>query len=314
MRHSRFTGAQGFIAIAMTASLGAVAQAAGPERTIFAAENALYGAGFDVGKADGWMDNALRSAIRDFQSGHDDLETTGNLDSKTLSALGVAATDNNTITGNAVSDRKDAMAAIGLEPERFASSGPTRSVAAAPEPEPEPEVEPVAEAQPEPAPVAQPEPDTTEVAESTEENTVQEPVDEPAPEPEVAATEPAASPADAEVTKQPAEPQPVPEVSEVVTDDKESPEERAEAEPAVEEEAESATVEIVAVEEVPDIESQLPDEPTGAGNPEASEPAQVARTSTDKVNETSTANNGTTHQSSGGFFSSIFDFLFGWLI
>ncbi|MFN2360640.1 MAG: peptidoglycan-binding protein [Marinobacter sp.] len=285
MSHTRFTGTQGFIAIAMAVSFCAVAQA-GPERTIFSAENALYGAGFDVGKADGWMDNALRSAIREYQSGHADLEMTGNLDSQTLSALGIAAADNGTIGGNAVSDRNAAMAAIGLEPERSESPSSTRSVAtkSGPAPEPEQEVEP------EPAPVAQPETDTSELAETIKEKTSREPT----PEPEVAApSEPAESPAVAEVTAQQAEPQPEPEVSDVAVVEKEKP--AMQEEPAVEEETRSGPTESVAL-----------DEP--------SEPARVVRTSSDNTNETSTANNGTTHQSSGGFFSSIFDFLFGWLI
>ncbi len=119
MSHSRFARAPGFAALAVSVSFCAVAAQAGPVETIYSAENALYGAGYDIGKADGWMDNTLRSAIRQYQSGHDELQATGNLDPQTLSALGITLGSNSTVSGNDVADRTAAMAALGLSEERF---------------------------------------------------------------------------------------------------------------------------------------------------------------------------------------------------
>jgi len=80
MSQSCFTRASGITAAAVLASFCAVAAQAGPAETIYSAENALYGAGYEIGKADGWMDNTLRSAIRQYQSSSDELQATGNLD------------------------------------------------------------------------------------------------------------------------------------------------------------------------------------------------------------------------------------------
>lgn len=301
MSHSRLIGTPGLLAVAMTASFCGVAQA-GPEQTIFSAENALYGAGYEIGKADGWMDNTLRSAIRQYQSGHDELEATGDLDPKTLSALGIAAGENVSVSGNTVADRNAAMAAVGLKEKRRDSSSATRTVAVAPEPVPEPEALPEPAAEPEPAqqqvqeentqdePEAgfaatlasasdqnsQPEPEITEITEPAHNSPAEEPAEQPTPKPEVtASSEQAAPPESAEVTPQPAEAEPAPEDIATVE---------------VENETENTPVEVAAVEQ-------------------PAEPPQVARSSSDNATETRTV-----HESSGGFFSSIFDFLFGWLI
>lgn len=311
MSHSRFTRMPGLLAAAMAASFCAVAQA-GPEKTIFAAENALYGAGYEIGKADGWMDDTLRSAIREYQSRHSDLQATGNLDADTLSALGVALGSGGTISENAVPDRKAALAAVGLEERRFQSSSNNSAAAdtvvAEPQPEavPEPAAEQPAPEIPEADPAttialasddnSQPEPQPSEIAEPARNDAVEQRAEEPVPEPEVAApseSEQAESPDTAEATVQPAEPEP--EVAEEVI--------------TVEEQTEPAAVEVTAVEQPADIESELPEEPTGAGKPEMSATAQAPESSSGEASQSSTTGN-----SSGGFFSAIFDFLFGWLI
>ncbi|MCR8915695.1 hypothetical protein FDP08_01940 [Marinobacter panjinensis] len=287
MSQSRFTRAPGITAAAVLASLYAVSAQAGPAQTIYAAENALYGAGHEIGKADGWMDNTLRSAIRHYQSGNDELQATGNLDPQTLSALGVAPEDNSTISDNAAPDRQAAMAAIGLSEERFGSGSASRRMAAAPEPEPKPEPEPEPErvAQPDPEPEVQPEPEVV-----VQEKPEPEPVASAPAEPEVVpAREPTAEPELAAQTTEPvAESIPEPEPELTV------------AEPETKTEPEKETlVEVSTVEESPEADFQLPDEPTAAGNPEVSETSDVSEPPA---------------QSSGGFFSSVFDFLFGWLI
>ncbi|MFE8069452.1 peptidoglycan-binding domain-containing protein [Marinobacteraceae bacterium S3BR75-40.1] len=60
-----------------------------PNNTVLAAENALYGAGYDIGTADGQMDSQLRAAVKSFQSKQSGLSATGELDDDTLYALGV---------------------------------------------------------------------------------------------------------------------------------------------------------------------------------------------------------------------------------
>ncbi len=149
MSHSRFTRTPGLAAIAVSASLSAATAQAGPVEIIYSAENALYGAGYDIGKADGWMDDTLRSAIRRYQSRTDELKATGNLDPQTLSALGIAHGDTGTISDNAVPNRNAAMAALELGEQRFGSGSSTsRPVAAAPKPEVRPQPEPEPEAEP----------------------------------------------------------------------------------------------------------------------------------------------------------------------
>ncbi|WP_097461694.1 peptidoglycan-binding domain-containing protein [Mangrovitalea sediminis] len=60
------------------------------KQEIFAAQNALYGAGFDIGKADGMMGSTLHAAIKKFQESQSGLQATGDLDGATLAALGVS--------------------------------------------------------------------------------------------------------------------------------------------------------------------------------------------------------------------------------
>ena len=294
MSHSRFTRMPGFLA-ALTVSFCAVAQA-DPADTIFAAENALYGAGYDIGKADGWMDDTLRSAIRKYQSGQEGLQATGDLDPQTLSALGIAVKDGDAVTGNSARSREGAMAEAGISKQRFGSPSAKQPVAVAPEPEVQREPAPVSieaptleeEAAPVPDailatddnPVIQPEPETAQASMQAPQ-TAEEPESKPVA---VAAAE---------------EPSIVEETSTV---EKLS---TVDAEPSV-----ALNVPSEATEETStDVDYQLPEEPTASDNPEISESLQATRSSSDNTSKSTTV-----AKSSGGFFSSLFDFLFGWLI
>lgn len=101
------------IAMLTAAACLGTAQAAQPEKVIFAAENALYGAGHDIGRADGWLDNQLRTAIRAYQR-EAGLQANGNLDADTLKALGVKVPLGATITANSVGSRTESMKGLGL--------------------------------------------------------------------------------------------------------------------------------------------------------------------------------------------------------
>lgn len=306
MSHSRFTRMPGFLA-ALTVSFCAVAQA-DPADTIFAAENALYGAGYDIGKADGWMDNTLRSAIRKYQSGHEGLQATGDLDPQTLSALGIAVKDGDPVTGNTAQNREGAMADAGIDKERFGSANEEQPVAAAPEPEVQTEPALVStesppleeEAVPVPDailatddnPVIQPEP-TIAQASMPAPQTVEEPESEPVAV--AVAEEPSATEKPQTTVERPIveEPSTVEELSTV------------DAEPSI-----ALNVPSEATEETStDVDYQLPQETTTSGNPEISESLQATSSSSDNTSEPTTVT-----KSSGGFFSSLFDFLFGWLI
>ncbi|WP_341456166.1 peptidoglycan-binding domain-containing protein [Marinobacter salarius] len=294
MSHSRFTRMPGFLA-ALTVSFCAVAQA-DPADTIFAAENALYGAGYDIGKADGWMDDTLRSAIRKYQSGREGLQATGDLDPQTLSALGIAVKDGDAVTGNSARSREGAMADAGISKQRFGSPSAKQPIAAAPEPEVKPEPVPVSteastleeESAPAPEtivatndkPVIQPE---TELAQDSK------------PKPQIA-EEPETEPVAVAAVEEPSIVEETSTVEELSTVD---------AEPSV-----ALNVPSEATEETStDVDYQLPEEPTASGNPEISESSQATSSTSDNTSESTTV-----AKSSGGFFSSLFDFLFGWLI
>lgn len=90
-----------------------LAQAGQTERVIFSAENALYGAGYDIGRADGWFDNDLRNAVRTYQKASG-LAVNGNLDNPTLSALGVTATPVQSISDNALGSPAQSVKVLGL--------------------------------------------------------------------------------------------------------------------------------------------------------------------------------------------------------
>lgn len=154
MDHKRSVGGRNTIMTVALLSLSAVSQAA-PVDTIFAAENSLYGRGYDIGRADGWMDAVLRRAISRFQSRTRGLSATGNLDPATLKALSVDA-DGGTISGNALASQQAAIAALDLTtnpavPKADSPAGITAAAA----------VQAVAEAEPKPAPTPEPAPAKT---------------------------------------------------------------------------------------------------------------------------------------------------------
>ena len=294
MSHSRFTRMPGFLA-ALTVSFCAVAQA-DPADTIFAAENALYGAGYDIGKADGWMDDTLRSAIRKYQSGREGLQATGDLDPQTLSALGIAVKDGDAVTGNSARSREGAMADAGISKQRFGSPSAKQPIAAAPEPEVKPEPVPVSTEAPTLEEESAPAPETIV---ATNDKPVIQPETELAqdskPEPQIA-EEPETEPVAVAAVEEPSIVEETSTVEELSTVD---------AEPSV-----ALNVPSEATEETStDVDYQLPEEPTASGNPEISESSQATSSTSDNTSESTTV-----AKSSGGFFSSLFDFLFGWLI
>ena len=294
MSHSRFTRMPGFLA-ALTVSFCAVAQA-DPADTIFAAENALYGAGYDIGKADGWMDDTLRSAIRKYQSAREGLQATGDLDPQTLSALGIAVKDGDAVTGNSARSREGAMADAGISKQRFGSPSAKQPIAAAPEPEVKPEPVPVSTEAPTLEEESAPAPETIV---ATNDKPVIQPETELAqdskPKPQIA-EEPETEPVAVAAVEEPSIVEETSTVEELSTVD---------AEPSV-----ALNVPSEATEETStDVDYQLPEEPTASGNPEISESSQATSSTSDNTSESTTV-----AKSSGGFFSSLFDFLFGWLI
>ncbi|MGM0767667.1 MAG: peptidoglycan-binding protein [Pseudomonadota bacterium] len=278
--------------------------AKGPLETIFSAENALYGAGYDIGRADGWIDQRLRGAIRKYQSEQDELTVSGNLDPGTLKALGVHSSTDQVISQNAVANRSQALAALNLQKAHRPAPAPKPVDVARPEPAPEPEPE-VAAAAAEPAavPVGEPAQPAAKVPEPEVVSMASGPAPDSQPEAE-AAPEVAAEIADKE---KPSSPEKQPDI------------ETISKKPEVNPDRESAVREVAAVEAEPvprqtgktpapsgapdtsqgdsEVVASLPAEPTAAGPATPARAAEAPRT-----------------QSSGGFFSSLFDFLFGWLV
>lgn len=244
------------------------AMASGPLETIFSAENALYGAGYDIGRADGWIDDTLRRAIRQYQADTDELTVSGNLDTPTLDALGIRAPSPRVIASNAVSRQAQALAALRLqspEPSRPAAQPVARS-------------EPAPERAPEPAPQSTP---------------------EPAPEP-VAAAQPTTAPPKATAPR--AEPalETVPAEKPVVAETDIRKKEQNEEEQFV---VSTTSTELeVADAEVPESVE------TENAETESTEAAGPAPTKTHSDQQQPRV------QSGGGFLSSLFDFLFGWLV
>ncbi len=290
------------------------AMASGPLETIFSAENALYGAGYDIGRADGWIDDTLRRAIRKYQADTDELTVSGNLDAPTLDALGIRARSPRVIAGNAVSRQGQALAALNLqspEPSRPAAQpvsrsepAPERAPEPAPQSTPEPAPEPVATAQPTPvppeatAPRAEPALETVPAEKPiVAEADIRKKERNPEEQSVEITTSTAPEVADAEVPESA-------ETESVATESAET--ESTEAENT---ESERATTERVAASDTPSADESiteetelvagLPAEPTAAG------PAP-AKTHTEQQQPRV--------QSGGGFFSSLFDFLFGWLV
>ncbi|MBC7190823.1 peptidoglycan-binding domain-containing protein [Marinobacter sp.] len=271
-------------ALALAAMLTTAAVYAEPVDVIYSAENALYGAGYDIGMADGWMDDKLRSAIRQYQSNHSDLQATGNLDINTLFALGIVSENGAPVTGNRLPNRQAALSALGISASNLPSGGlPTRALATVPEDAPQPRTEPASTPEPEP----QPEP----VAGSDS-----EPGD-PVTAGEVPTAREPAIPSEPDVSAQaataPAQPQP-----EAMPASKADIAQSAPAEAA----APSAFFTLVS----PDDEKP---EPAAQGSGKTrfgasdQQPPQAESTGEESGQNTS----------SGGFFSWLFDFFFGWM-
>ena len=276
------------IAMLTAAACLGTAQAAEPEKVIFAAENALYGAGHDIGRADGWIDEQLRAAIRAYQA-QNGLQTNGNLDTATLKALGVTKTSSAPITANSVGSRKASLAQLGLSLPEPAPNTPTIA-RAEPKPAPEPSPDPIQKSseQGEPTTLLDAEPSknqrVTEVTSKSTEVKPQEDVAEAAPKtPEPVASKPPAP------TSAPA-PAPEPAVAEETT-----PEATKEPDPVL---------------------AQLPAEPTSAGpaEPKTADTKKAQPIEGETTASTNSAVADNSHSTGGGFFSVLFDFFFGWLV
>lgn len=181
-----------------------VAQAASVQ-TVFSAENALYGAGYSIGKADGWIDDRLRAAIRQYQSGHSDLGVSGELDAPTLAALGISGGRSQLLGGNQVANPDTARRELGLmvitAPEPASAPAPAAQPKPAAEPEPAPRPRTVAAPEPQPLPVAKPEPaKTPEPVQKPKPKMVAETLSKPEPKP---APEPVRTQAEPEPTSEP---------------------------------------------------------------------------------------------------------------
>ncbi|QSP93938.1 peptidoglycan-binding protein [Marinobacter salinisoli] len=304
------------IVFSLAISASAIAQG-NNVKLIFAAENALYGAGYDIGQADGWMDDALRAAVKRYQGQSPGLTATGTLDAQTLKSLGVSAGSDKKVSGNDVASPEAALAELGLTKTKTRSSKQVRTesrpvartkdqpkakkpeVAVKPEPKAVPEpitkAVKVAETKPDPekpvkavAKPAQPKPQVVTKAET------KLPAPAPQPEPVVAVPKPATAPSTAAAQQiavaNPGQPDAADESDGVAT--KSRYELKADG-----------------------TQSSLEKLGVITGNPVA--PSADATTTA----ETTDANGPEEDQAgaSGGsgvsnFFSNLFDFLFGWIV
>lgn len=147
-----------FLSAALAASSHAQAQT-DSVNVIFAAENALYGAGYNVGRADGWMDKALQQAVRDYQARNGALKVSGSLDAETLSALGVSHGSGRAVSGNVVASKTDALAALGISETRTQAQTQAQTQ---PKAQPQRRLQPKPQVQPQSRPSKQTEPATPE--------------------------------------------------------------------------------------------------------------------------------------------------------
>lgn len=121
-----------FLCAALTANTSAQTNTV---NVIFAAENALYGAGYNIGRADGWIDTALRQSVRDYQTRNKALKVSGVLDVDTLSALGVSNSSGQAVSENVVASKAEALAALGIsdfQPQPQPKAQPQRRLQAKP--------------------------------------------------------------------------------------------------------------------------------------------------------------------------------------
>lgn len=319
MGHSLFSLQRTGLGAIVFLSLTAAAHAS-PVNTIFAVENALYGQGYDVGEADGWLDGDLRAAIKAFQGRNSGLLSTGDLDPETLKALGIDS-GYTAVTRNTLPNRRAAMAALGIEP-RYQKPEPRTAkptVAATPEPEPAPQPEakepPPGPEAPEPAAsvAATPEPEavieTTMAVETAEKAP---PVPEDTDTTAVVEAAPKAPQSKSETAANAPEPAPAPEPVAALH-------EPASAEPVA---AAVETVAAVKKTEASDTRGLATedeaDNMTASTNPQTA-PSAEAQADASQETEASVAEDrpedtGQSVESNGGFFSMLFDFLFGWAV
>lgn len=263
-----------------------LAQAASVQ-TVFAVENALYGAGYSIGQADGWIDDKLRAAVRQYQADRPGLSASGELDSPTLAALGVSDNRSQLMGGNLVASREAAKKELGL---KTLASAPKASPKAAPEPEPKPEPKPEPRVAKVSKPAVQPKPEKTpEPAPQAAPKPVAKPVAKPEPQ-KVAKAQPAAEP---EPTRNQSEPEPTSEPIKVVARERASEREEAvnmaSVNNAVETETETET------------ETMMPQESTAAGSDQETVSSEPTTESQPKDSE-------------GNVITRVFYFLFGWMV
>jgi len=283
-----------FKSASVTAALMAcplLAQAASVQ-TVFSAENALYGAGYSIGQADGWIDDSLRAAVRQYQAERPGLSATGELDSPTLAALGISGSRSQLMGGNVVANQEAARKELGL------------TLASAPKPAPAPEPEQPAAT---PEPVAEPEPAVFSVAKVSKPIAKPEPQKAPEPAPK-AAPEPVEKPEPKQVaqtrpepapTQTQSEPEPTSEPIKITSTVRTGTIDKPAAAPKVEETPEEV-VNVASVGNAEKPEAATPQEPAAAGKGQetVSSGAQNESQQTD---------------SQGNVITRVFYFLFGWI-
>ena len=261
-----------------------LAQAASVQ-TVFSAENALYGAGYSIGQADGWIDDRLRSAIKQYQESSPSLSATGELDSPTLDALGIPGGRSELMGGNVVADREAARRELGLTLASASRPAPEpERVRVAPEPKPEPKPKPQKVVQvSEPAPTAQ----------NPATQVVPKPAEKPAPEPQVAKVEPKPQVPEARPEPQ-SEPEPTSEPIVIASNARVSDDSADAAETATAEQSQGESVEVTGAEALPPepIETAIEQEPASSASGDQSKPKA----------------------SKGNVITRMFDFLFGWMV
>lgn len=273
------------VAVALTAC--SVAAQAASVQTVFSAENALYGAGYNVGQADGWIDDSLRAAVRQYQSDRPDLSATGELDAPTLNALGISGGRAELMGGNVVANTEAARKELGLAVASAPKPAPTPAPApkAKPKPEPKPAPpQPVAT----PKPVVKPEPVVAKVPKVSEPVPQPEPQKAPAPEPKQVAKTAAES--------APTQSEPEPTSDPIVIASNVGSSSRDKSAPAPEQ-----TVAVATAETAEQVEAAAPQEVTAAENDRQSASAETGSNSEPKDRQ-------------GNVITRVFDFLFGWMV
>jgi len=296
----------------LSAALAACSMAqAASVQAVFSAENALYGAGYSIGQADGWIDDSFREALRKFQADRPGLAATGELDSDTLNALGISGQSSELMGGNVVASREAARKELGLVVASLAKPAPQTAPEPQPrsKPEPQPDPEPVVAAvsapAPEPEPKPAPEPVVVEKAAPVVKK-APETRSEPEPEPQVVTAPP--EPAKPEATvqtrvqKQPeSEPtsEPIQIASITRSDSQPVDQNKPETKQADAEDAGDISVE-VSGDDVNDVAS--------------TEATQGVQQAAERPLESSSPERSASSESSGNFLTKMFDFLFGWMV